>query len=534
MPSSQPSPAAAAATPAIPFAKNTTEYQTYVKLRKLVAARKPEQKPRILVYTDIDQDYDDLLAIIFLAEMHRMGAIELAGCVANHHPVDQRAMFLKTVLQLLGLPNVPVGKGTYGVQDRTAYAGDLFYGLKNTTFIDMAKDASFEPGSTLIKRLAAKTGESAGDGKPVTPPLTVLLLSTLQDIGEFFDTQKENPNFLRTNFDKFISQGGYTISPTGGLAACMDMTNNQFHPAQTANYTSRLASLNLRSDAWSREAAKAARMPGRFIQDLFPLGPIGKHLSWQWMRQEFKFFWDPLNIPFMEHLNVDWYLNTRLGLAVNSPEFNQLKASQLTFLGVAPKIKTIAYDCCAAVGAVGDDFMRAMGILAAADRLPAYNRAPSHNHRVFGDKPTDLGGIRAAPLARTMEAFLRGSLLATRDAAEALVCSAAVRHSAATYRMSLALFDEQVLPPLRTYRAHQARARVLARKTEGAEDAAGRAQLAAQAREETGRAAAQMAVLMPLVRAAGLTEVPGPEEIPYELMYGAVESQVERVVQKEK
>ena len=530
MSGSGPSPTASTTTPTIPFAENATEYKTYLKLQKLVAARAPEQKPRILVFTDIDQDYDDLLAIVFLAEMHRMGAVELAGFVANHHPVEKRAKFLKTVLRLLGLPNVPVAKGTRGVEDFKAHAADLYYGLKNTTFINRAKNAALGEGDALIKRLAEMTGQGGENGKPVTQPLTVLLLSTLQDIGMFFDKHNNSPEFLQTKFDKFVSQGGYEIKDEKGtLAACMGMTNNGFHPAQTKNYTNRLASLNLRSDAWSREAAKAARMPGTFIQSLFPLGPIGKHLQWQWMRQEYKFFWDPLNIPFMEHLNVDWYLNTRLGLTRGSPEFNQMKDSKLTFIGVAPKIKTIAYDCCAAVGAVGDDFMRAMGVLAAEANLPAYNKSTRHNHRVFGDKVDDLGGINPNNLASVMETFLRGSLLATRKAAEAMIPSSSVKHTATKDQLGLVFFDT-ILPTLKEYRAHQAKAKALAGSAGKAKKEGNNAEyerLVEAASKETDMANEKRAVLLPQVQPMGLKDVPGPNEIPYESMYQVIEKTIQ-------
>ncbi|KAK4149558.1 hypothetical protein C8A00DRAFT_46853 [Chaetomidium leptoderma] len=433
----------------IPFNATTNKrwHGYYVKLAELVKDREPGTKPRIIVFTDIEQDYDDLLAVIFLAEMHRMGAIELAGFVANHHPAVERAKFLKTVLHLLGLPNVPVAIGTKGVEDLVnlnQHAPDLFYGLKNKTFRDAPwnrNPSDFGTGAQLIESLIDKNR-----------PLTVLLISTLQDIGDFFDRhQKKNPGHLKNNFTKYVSQGGYVVGQKDGkvaLTPCMDMTNNKFHPAQSANYTNCLARLGLPSDAWSREAAKAARLPGTFMQDLFKLGPIGSHLKWLWMRQEFKFYWDPFNWPFTSFLNDAWYLNTRLGLDKNSPTFKKLKENNPSFATAAPMIKVIAYDCCAAVGAVGDDFMRKMDIMKPESEMPAYNRA-SHNHRVFGKQVNDLGGVDADRLADSACATMKDS---DKKAFQK------VEHDHVTSPFELDVFVQKMMPLMRGMAEHKKQA----------------------------------------------------------------------------
>ncbi len=212
--------ASSSSRPAIPFRPNEEFHKYYVKLAKLVAGRKPEDKPRIVVFTDIEQDYDDLLAVIFLAEMHRMGAVELAGFVANHRPAEKRAKFLRTVLHLLNLPDVDVAVGSRGVSDpkkdpsetTTAPANvsaqpppdppTFYYELKNTTFEswkpeDPRKQA-FKSGKELMESLV-------GSGRP---PLTVLLISTLQDIGEFCTS---NPSCLCPPFQLFRELSGASL-----------------------------------------------------------------------------------------------------------------------------------------------------------------------------------------------------------------------------------------------------------------------------------------------------------------------------------
>jgi hypothetical protein len=434
----------------------------------MLETRKPEDKPRVFVFTDVEQDYDDLLAVIFLAEMHRMGVIELVGFVANHQPALKRARFLRTVLHLLELGHIPVAVGTSGVEDAKSHGADLYYGLKNITF-DQASwnNDPFLSGAELISQVLRSK-----------PNVTALMLSTLQDIGEFFDRQDKTGNFKANNFTKFVSQGGYEVkvqkaaqsgnagqnSNAGSNSApkvkvsiepVKDMANNKFHPTQAANYTRHLAAHSLTSDTWSREAAKAARLPGDFMEELFKYGPLGAHLEWLWMRQEFKFYWDPFNWPFMDFLNTDWYLNTRLGMGKTTTDFKSYQGKELPFHEAAPKIKVIAYDGCAAVGAVGDGFMRAMGILDPDNKLPDYNRpsVAGHPHRVFGKAadepdrrdPENLGGIDPGRLANVLRTFLLGSLRATAEKAKLKIPSSTIRHSTVPATVNVAAFKDKML-----------------------------------------------------------------------------------------
>ncbi|KAK0671478.1 hypothetical protein QBC41DRAFT_270553 [Cercophora samala] len=427
------------AGPQIPFPHGTGEYAYYEKLQHVVRSRLPGMKPRVLVITDIEQDYDDLLAIIFLSEMHRMGAIELAGCVANHHPADKRARFLRTTLDCLNLQHVPVAIGTKGASDISAHAPDLYYGLKNTKFDDYAERKNTPPlsGEELISFLADQSGKAQTPGEPPKQKLTVLLISSLQDISEAFDRWKSIPGapFPTEKFDKFVSQGGYKLEG-GNLWPEMGMTNNKFHRQAAKNYTRTLQGCRLKSDAWSREAAKAARLEGSFFQKLFQLGPIGAHLEWMWLRQEFKFYYDPLNDPYMPNLDVGWYLNTRLNLDRESDLFLQFADSMPSFQEVVPLIKVIAYDCCAAVGAVGDDFMKAFHVLDPSKQKQPSGQNPKEKdsseqeklfnsnktiHRVFGRTRDDMGGINTDQLAKVMEVFILGGLLTTKDHAEQLL-----------------------------------------------------------------------------------------------------------------
>lgn len=490
--------------------------EAYQKLAQFVRDRK-RKPPRILVITDIEQDYDDLLAIIFLAEMHRMGAVELVGFVANHHPAIERAKFLRTVLHLLGLPDMPVAEGTQGAADLEKHPWDFYYGLKNKTFREATwnETESFRKGSDLIQELADAPGT----------PLTVLLISSLQDIGEFFGTH--SGTFLHDKFAKFVSQGGYEVKqPAPGTVSITPderMTNNTFNLDQAKNYTAGLASHQLPSDAWSREAAKAARLPATFMEQLFALGPIGSHLQWLWLRQEFKFYWDPYNWQFLPHLDKGWYLNTRLGLDPKSTEYAELvKNDKLPFTTAKPEIKVIAYDCCAAVGAVGDDFMRAFGVLAPAAKLPAYNLA-SHNHRVFGKAPGDLGGINPDRLAFVMKTFLLGGLAATAKAASKTLGVSEIEHEAVQSKYDLDTFLGRMMPLMKEIEAGQKKAKGLrdqAAKVAKEEGKGGRyRELMKQVWAEEGKVKVKENALREVPGVRKEEKLPTKAQVPYEQLY---------------
>jgi len=73
--------------------------------------------PRIVVITDLAKDYDDLIAMILLKELHRLGVLTLVGFVTNLMPAEKRASFGRGALDVLGLNRVPIAAGSRGESD---------------------------------------------------------------------------------------------------------------------------------------------------------------------------------------------------------------------------------------------------------------------------------------------------------------------------------------------------------------------------------------------------------------------------------
>jgi len=486
----------------IPYAnegEDKERFEIYEALIPALEARKPSDKPRILVITDVEQDYDDLLAIIFLSEMHRLGAAELVGLIANHGVPLQRAKFLRTVMHLLGLGHIEVTQGTIAIEEwseQDYHTG--YYELKNTTFANQSwNNEPFRSGRELLEDLVKEVDE----GKE---PLTVLLISSLQDISEYFRAHEDNPQFLKTHFKKFVSQGGYHVEDNEDGTCTItpsEMQNNLWHMSAARHYTECLANYGLPSDAWSREAAKAATLEGSMFIKLAKYGPIGAHLSWLHERQEFKFYWDPYNAPFMPRLNTDWYLETRCVLDPESPQWYEFKNSPPPFHKVFPITKVLAYDGCAAMGAVGDDIMLALKIMGADTPVPEYNQK-AHQHRIFGTKKGDLGGVNGPRLGDTFEVFLTGALRRTYQAAEVLIPSSTVEHEKVSYPVDLEVFRQQI-PFLKQVGE-------LAAISKGSQEVQNRlATLRAGKFEHKG----------PDGKKNTYPKVPAPQDIPYELLY---------------
>lgn len=554
----------------IPTHLSETERAYYEKLIPVLKSRKPSDKPRIVIITDIEQDYDDLMAIIFLSEMHRLGVVELAGFIANHQQTLRRARFLRTIVYLLGLGHLEVALGTGGVEKTEGpqyarLAESAYYELKNETFDKMIwntkphhpghkpdrspeqilrdletqddpPDASpFRSGRELIDDLAKQVDT---EGKE---PLTVLLISSMQDIGEYFDAHQNEDAFFKKHFKKFVSQGGYyhrtTPDGTCTLEPNMGMNNNFVHKTAAKTYTDCLSKYNLPSDAWSREAAKAARLEGKTLGNLEDHGPIGTHLSWLYRRQEFKFYWDPYHAPYMPHLDPGWYATTRLCLDPRSEEYAKFTQTIPEFQDVVPYSKVIAYDGCAAMGAVGDDVVLAMGVLRPADAVPAYNKA-AHRHRIFGrglddqgkPDPSDLGGIDGPKLADTFQVFFYGALHATKDFAGKLIDPKAVRHKPVDHAAltPLKVFDEQTLY-IREVKAMKAELKAMAGRVKEVGDEAERKRLQSELQALEARIKEyEKAEFTAVVDGAERTfpKVPDPKEYPYPLLYERAERAV--------
>jgi hypothetical protein len=385
----------------------------------------PHSIPNIVSLGDPEQDGDDQLADIVLCHLHSMGVLNYMGSIANHHPSDKRANFLRTQHFLLGTPEVLVAAGTDGTGGREHRA--LYYHeLQNQTFDDQEWNKNDHiDGHRLLHQILNNTTTSN--------KVTILNTSSFQDLSEYFKTQDDQT--LRERIGKVVSQGGYKIEyglPQPDLTAM----NNKFNPEAATYVTTRLGKLNIPSDAWGKQVATAAALDRDFLKTL--PGPLGYHIGWLADRKDYKYYFDALHQPFMPHLGKEWLLEIYMGIPRDSKEFQEILSQPLPFQTFLKAAKYPAYDACAAIGTLDPEILRCLGILE-----PSTGLGQVQTHRMFGQSREDLGGIDTNRLKEILQVLIKGALISTCKRAEERIPTSSLRYSSPIYNVSLDTFKRQ-------------------------------------------------------------------------------------------
>ena len=158
------------------------------------------KKPHVVVITDLAKDFDDLLAMIVLKELHRLGAICLLGFVANLNPARKRALLGRGALDQLGLKAIPIAVGSTG-EHATHMHEVLDYEFAGSESFIAKEDTKLPDGQDLLRDIFTK----AKEGKH---KVTFLGLSSLMDIAEFI---KSDPELVKETLGKAVLQGGYSV-----------------------------------------------------------------------------------------------------------------------------------------------------------------------------------------------------------------------------------------------------------------------------------------------------------------------------------
>jgi hypothetical protein len=210
----------------IPEGLTHQEGLVYEKLIQIAEARKDNTKlltPHIITITDLAKDYDDLMAMMCLKELHRLGLVHLEGFVANLIPAEKRALFGRGALDSLGLDNTPCAIGTAGDLRRTH--NEQSHEFKNAQAF-MAPDAykpHLQEGQDFLKQAFSKAVHEKRK-------LTFLGISSLMDIENFAEAEGD---LLQKGLGNVVLQGGYRVI-NGNLTADPAAANNAFD-MQSAN-----------------------------------------------------------------------------------------------------------------------------------------------------------------------------------------------------------------------------------------------------------------------------------------------------------
>jgi hypothetical protein len=409
----------------IPGGLRPEEHTVYEQICGLADKRKhtPGQVTQIVVITDINKDVDDLVAMVLLKELHRLGLVELKGFVANLRPARLRALAGRGALDALGLPDIPIAVGTEAEvmepgKDRKIHE----YEFDRCHFM-AHEDSKLEDGQALLRRLCIEARDAhKNSGKE---KLTFLLLSGLRDINDFVKNEDDSQLF-KDSVERIILQGGYRVEKkpdgTEDLIAAEDAANNSFDMAAAREFHHYMAAQKITSTSYTKIAAFATFIPEQLLIDLDDTGhPVGKYLHKAQVLMDVAFYEDSCsNDPgkrFRPFMDQKWYLQ-------NKSSYYDTEHPDNEPLPVGREVekyfnKLVAYDALAALHAGGDDILDMLNI-----SRPVVGEKSIH--RVLGTpevkevpgkvahKPADPG-INGKPMAQAIRALVRGSLLACRQ-----------------------------------------------------------------------------------------------------------------------
>ncbi|KAL3420442.1 hypothetical protein PVAG01_08941 [Phlyctema vagabunda] len=374
----------------------TAEHQgVYGTILEAVAARKArgEKPPILVVITDLAKDYDDLSAMVVLKELHRLGAVQLRGFIANLKPAIKRVQFGRGALDSLGLQEIPIAEGTVGAQEPYAvhdYEFDCDF---------MADEQITESGDQLLHGLYQNADQN-------NEKIKLVLLSSLRDI---FIFSRQEGELLRRVTNEVVLQGGYTVSEDGELVADESAANNKWDMDAAVQFHKFMQENQIHSTVYTKIAAYATPLTSEDFVELENTGhPIGKHLRKVQLTQDV-LFWEKASSPdaskrHMPFMDTEWFLKGR------SSWYDKHLPSDVKPVGdeIIPYLnKVVAYDALAALGAAGDDIVAGLKVLSPTP-------SPDTIHRVIGTKgPPESSDIDGSRMALVLAALMKGALLMT-------------------------------------------------------------------------------------------------------------------------
>jgi hypothetical protein len=384
---------------ALPEGLGQEERAMYKALLRVVKGRHDNNReaPHVVVITDLAKDYDDLVAMVTLAELHRLGVVRLLGFIANLAPARKRALFGRGALDLLRLPQIPIAFGTKGSENYHAELAHEF----DCTFL-APEDTHLESGEKLLHQLCSEAVKTE-------QKLTFLLISSLQDISEF---SQRNPELFKNATSNIVLQGGYNVLADGTLQPDMAAANNRFDQASAIEFYKFMQESQIPLVVYTKVAAFATPLTSKLFAELEATGhPLGKHLRRVQVTQDLAFYRqasseDPTErfAPFMDQ---KWFLKNRTSW-FDSPHdpHDPLPIGE----EVIPYLtKALVYDALAALGTSGPDTLRELGVL----KPTSTTRHEASVHEIVGSQSDP--GIDPLQMAKALTALLKGSLLASQQ-----------------------------------------------------------------------------------------------------------------------
>ncbi|KAI6707973.1 hypothetical protein JHW43_009499 [Diplocarpon mali] len=359
-----------------------------------------DRTPRIVTITDLAKDYDDLMALMCLKELHRMGIVQLEGFVANLMPAKRRALFGRGALDSLGLSEIPIGVGSVGdpLRELDSYSHEF----DNTQRFVAPDDTPLEEGQKLLSDIFEKAAQEK-------KKLTVLTISSLMDAASFSQTR---PDLLKHSVANVILQGGYRLVGEK-LVPDPAAANNSFDMKGADVFHEFMQENKTPSTAWTKVAANATPILSSLFEFLKDTGhPLGLYLRSVQTSQEVTFYNRCCSgEPFAPHMTQEWAVKNKTTWFAAGHEPDEpvpLGEAMLPYF-----TKVIGYDALAVVGAAGEDFLEHFGIV---KPLKKRQDADHPLHRLVGvpsmDGLPEEANLDGEEMGVAISALMKGSILA--------------------------------------------------------------------------------------------------------------------------
>lgn len=395
----------------IPRGLTKEEGEVYEKLIEIASARSEKgsnfKTPHIITITDLAKDYDDLMAMMCLKELHRLDIVHIEGFVANLMPAESRALFGRGALDSMGLRDTPCAIGTIG--DKRRKLVKQSHEFDNTESF-MAKGSDLPKGQELLEKVFRKA-------KKNNYKITFLGISSLMDIAKF---AKNNGTLLKDGLENVVLQGGYRIVGDQ-LMADPAAANNKFDMDGSQEFHDFIHKYQIPSTVWTKVATEAVPIYNSLFVSLeetkHPLGPYIRKVQ---VNQDLNFYKRACSDnPFAPHMTQDWYVATKSTWFAAGHEPDEPYPEGTDMIPYFTKV--VAYDALAAVGAAGEDVLDAFHIIKPYTRTDAEHPT----HRIIGVPTIEAEPGHPALIADKnldgnmmgviITALMKGSVLASKQ-----------------------------------------------------------------------------------------------------------------------
>lgn len=400
----------------IPKGLTNEEGEVYEKLIKIAEDRAATgtgvKTPHIITITDLAKDYDDLMAMMILEELHRLGIVHVEGFVANLMPAERRALFGRGALDSLNMFDTECAVGTLGDPNRILNEESHEFDGTDRFMAPPSELDKLPDGQELLKKVFKK---AIKDGHK----LTLLGISSLMDIALF---SEEHEDLLRDGLENVVLQGGYRVID-GVLTADHAAANNKFDMAGANKFHAFMQEHKIPSTVWTKVATEAVPIYNTLFEFLeqtkHPLGPYIRQVQ---VNQDLNFYARACTGPlFAPHMTQDWYVKTKSTWFAAGHEPDEpypLGQDMVPYF-----TKVVAYDALAAVGASGEDVLEAFNIIRPFTSRPD---AAHPTHRLIGvpkmmpneQYPSGLAqdqNLDGEMLGRVITALMKGSILSVQQ-----------------------------------------------------------------------------------------------------------------------